>query len=73
MPIPKKCIDCDAVIGDTDTICPACGVDQEEVEMTVKAVERANRIIAKRTPKPEPQPEPIKSNPLASLLGKKKK
>lgn len=57
----KKCLECDAVIGENEKVCPACQTDLEELEQTVAAVEKANKVIAKRAaavPPPEPESEP---------------
>ena len=66
----KKCEACDVVIGKTETKCPACGVDLEELEEAVKVVERANAIIEKRKKAALP-PAPVKKTGL-SLFGRKK-
>jgi len=44
----KECLDCEAKIGATEKVCPACGADLEALEEAVTAVEKANKIIARR-------------------------
>jgi uncharacterized C2H2 Zn-finger protein len=52
----KICEACDKEIGESETKCPACGVDFEELADTVTTVERAQAILEKRRKKNEPQP-----------------
>jgi hypothetical protein len=44
----KECINCDAVIGATETKCPKCGAELAEMEETVSAIEKAQAILDKR-------------------------
>lgn len=71
----KECINCDAKIGDTETKCPACGVEIAELESEVGAVDRALKILEKRKkqaapPEPEPTPEPKKKKSFLHNLSK---
>jgi RNA polymerase subunit RPABC4/transcription elongation factor Spt4 len=57
----KQCPKCDAVIATTETKCPACGVDLEELENAIATVEAAQAVIEKRrkaTPQIAPPIEP---------------
>lgn len=69
----KICDACDAVVGETETKCPKCGVEFSELDETVTAVERALSVSEKRkkrlapAPVPTPQPEPVKLTGVARL------
>lgn len=52
----KKCESCDAEIGTSETNCPKCGVDFEELEDAVATVSKAQAIIDKRKKAAEPKP-----------------
>jgi len=58
----KDCPKCDAVIGASETKCPKCGADFEELEDLTSSVETALSIIEKRkkrnAPPPPPEPTP---------------
>lgn len=66
----KKCEACDATIGKTETKCPACSVDLEELEESIKVIERANAVIEKRKKAALP-PAPVKRTGV-SLFGRRK-
>jgi len=68
----KQCESCDAVIGTSETKCPKCGVDFEELADTIATVEKASAILEKRRakaapPKEEPKTETKKTSKLRSL------
>lgn len=44
----KKCEACDAEIGQSETECPKCGVNFEELETAVKTVTTAQAVVEKR-------------------------
>lgn len=83
----KICPNCDATIGETETKCPACAVELEELENEIGAVSRALGILEKRkkssagpgptptptpTPAPTPTPEPkAKKSIFSNLAGRK--
>lgn len=78
MPETKKCEVCDAEIGKSETACPACKINFEELEGEVTVVTRAQVVADKRkkaaappTPTPEPATEPAKKSVFASLNRKK--
>ena len=52
----KICESCDKTIGKSETKCPACGVDFEELEDAVVSVEKAQSILEKRRKAKEPKP-----------------
>lgn len=54
----KICPSCDAVIGKSETVCPSatCGVDFEELEDNIAAVEKAQAILEKRRKANQPKP-----------------
>ena len=52
----KTCEACDAVIGASETKCPKCGIDFEELEDALTSVEKANAILEKRRKAKEPKP-----------------
>lgn len=64
--MPEKiCEVCNAKIGETDTVCPACGADLETLEQEIESVVRATKVIEKRRkaaepPQPPPPPAPPK-------------
>ena len=55
MPDPKtkNCEACEQEIGFSETVCPKCGVDFEELEEAVAVVTKAQEIAAKRKAKAE--------------------
>lgn len=70
----KVCEACEAKVGKDDKVCPACGVDFEELEEAVSVVDRANKVLAKRNIKPQPEPLPAptkKENIFKRGFGKK--
>jgi predicted amidophosphoribosyltransferase len=48
MPETKICDNCDQEIGATETKCPKCGIEFEELEAEVGAVSRCLTVIEKR-------------------------
>lgn len=59
-PKTKECISCDQVIGESEKVCPKCGVNQEEVELHLAELERAQNILRKRRKKATKQTtEPV--------------
>jgi len=52
-PETKQCEVCDTVIAKSETKCPSCGADLSELEENIKAVDAANKVIAKRKAKEE--------------------
>ena len=44
----KLCPECEAKIGAKEETCPACGINIEEFEESISAVERVNKVIEKR-------------------------
>lgn len=73
----KECPVCEKTIGETDTICPACGTDLEILQEELASVERVNKVLENRRkketpPTPEPQPEPKKMSVFRKLALKKK-
>lgn len=78
----KICPACDAVIGESETECPKCKVNFEELEDSIAAVDTASKVLAKRkaaaAPKPCPKcgkehegdcPPPAKKKSLIRALG----
>jgi len=59
MPDPKTkvCDDCDSVIAADAKVCPACGMDFEETEETIKALDHAEKVRAKRKARSQKEPE----------------
>jgi len=49
----KICPECDKEIGVSETVCPSCSTNLEELEETVAAVEKANKVLEKRRKKKE--------------------
>ena len=76
----KKCEHCDAEIGATETSCPKCGVNFEELEEVISTLDKANKVLEKRRkaaqpPEPPAPPAPAKKKTGISLfrsLGGKK-
>lgn len=73
----KKCEVCEAEIGSTETVCPACKADFAELEAEVQVVTRAQTVLAKRkakevppTPVVAPTSTPAKKSIFASLRPK---
>jgi RNA polymerase subunit RPABC4/transcription elongation factor Spt4 len=52
----KFCDACEKTIGDTDEICPACGVNQKELDEEISVVERATKASANRRKRTNPEP-----------------
>lgn len=44
----KKCEACDQEIGESEKVCPKCGVDYEELEDTIKGLSVAETVREKR-------------------------
>ena len=74
----KQCPECDVELGSTETKCPKCNFDFEELsEETLERIEHANRVLAKRRKAKEDQEEaerrakqPKKKNFWDSLKGR---
>jgi hypothetical protein len=73
-PKTKKCLDCDAEVGENEKECPKCHVVFEDVDQETSVVEKALARIAKKrkaarnppTP-PTPGPAPKKKSIFSSL------
>lgn len=69
----KECPVCDTVIAETETKCPnaLCGADLAELEENVKAVDAANKVIAKRKAKEDAEKKaketPIVTSPTSAF------
>lgn len=68
----QECANCNTQIGKTETICPNCKVNLEELEDAISTVDRAQTILEKRRkaalpPVPPVVQPPVKRNVLASL------
>lgn len=76
----KQCPSCDTMIGESEKVCPKCGLDFEEFsDEALDKIQRANELIEKRkknnqppTP-PTPEPEPRKKSVWDALKGRKTK
>ena len=75
----KICDNCDQEIGASETVCPKCKVNFEELEQEVSVVERASKVAEKRrkaaappvpTPEPETTPTPAKKKSVFRSLGR---
>lgn len=67
MPDTKECPSCDKEIGNSETKCPACGIEIEELENAIATVSKAQEVIDKRKKKSIP-PE---TAPITELSTKK--
>jgi hypothetical protein len=70
VPDTKICDECDVECGISETKCPKCGADFAEQDELVEAIERAQRIKAKRDSRnaPPPPPQPVAKPTLTHRL-----
>lgn len=52
----KVCDNCEQEIGASETVCPKCKVNFEELDQEVAVVERAAKVAEKRRKASEPSP-----------------
>jgi len=62
-----KCENCDAIIAKDEKKCPACGINLEELEQSLKDLETLEKIREKRKKKTEPPPQPKKKGLFGNL------
>ena len=73
-PKTRNCESCGVVVAASEKVCPACGSDSEADEVTIKELERIEKIRAARAeknkPAPKTEPTPAKKRGLLDNLRK---